>query len=139
MFLLNVQVEVCQNILKLRCWSLAFTSYKNFFLRKKRGQELVSVSPRHILHDFRRNILLTLNFIKWPTFIAWLPLLLEILGNMCIVIISCSVCDVINFKINQSLLIKPFSYITKMLGQKCKYLKNKKSSKHETKSIFHHY
>ena len=34
-------------------------------------------------------------------------LLLEILGNMCIVIIYCPVCDVINFEINLSFLIRP--------------------------------
>ena len=32
-----------------------------------------------------------------------------------------------NFEINISFVMKPFSYITKKSGQKCKYLKNKKS------------
>ena len=40
-----------------------------------------------------------------------LPLLLVILGNMCIVIISFQVDDVISFKINLSFLIKPFSFL----------------------------
>ena len=53
-------------------------------------------------------------------------LLLEILGNMCIVIICCPDSDTINFEINDSYLIKLF-YITKKSGQKWKYLKNKKS------------
>ena len=47
--------------------------------------------------------------IYWPNFTFWLPLLLEILGNICVVIIFCSVFDVINFEINLSFLIKPFS------------------------------
>ena len=41
----------------------------------------------------------------WPNItngIAWLPLLLEILDNMCIVIIWFPVGDVINFEINPS-------------------------------------
>ena len=38
---------------------------------------------------------------------------LYLLSNMCIVIICGLVCDVINFEINFSLLIKPFSYINK--------------------------
>ena len=55
-----------------------------------------------------------------------LSLLLGILGNMCIVIICCPVCDVRNFEIYHSFFIKPHFCITKKLGQKCKYLKNKK-------------
>ena len=35
--------------------------------------------------------------------------------------------EVIIFKINLSFLIKPFSYMSKKSGQKCKYLKNEKS------------
>ena len=81
---------------------------------------------------------LMLYSIDWPSFIVWLPLLLEIFGNMFIVIIFCPVCDVINFEINHSFLIKAFFYITKMSGQKCNYLKNKKRFLHEIKSICHH-
>ena len=44
-----------------------------------------------------------------------------------LIIICCSVCEVINFKINFGFLIKPVFYITKTSRQKCKYLKNKKS------------
>ena len=35
-------------------------------------------------------------------------LFLEVFGNVCIVIICCSVCDVINFEINHSFLMKAF-------------------------------
>ena len=55
---------------------------------------------------FSGRIFLTLHFIKWPNFIIWLPLFVEILGNMCIAII-CD-CDVKNFEIN--LFIKAFLY-----------------------------
>ena len=54
----------------------------------------------HILY-FWRKIFLILNFINWPNFIIWLSLLLEILGNICIVVICCPVC---NFEINCSFL-----------------------------------
>ena len=53
-----------------------------------------------------------LDSINWPNFIVWLPLRLEILGNMCNVIICFPVCDVVNFDINLNFLSKPFSYIT---------------------------
>ena len=51
--------------------------------------------------------------IFWTNFIAWFPALLEILGILCDVIICFSVRDVINFEINLSFIIKPFSYMTK--------------------------
>ena len=42
------------------------------------------VSPAH---DFSTKMFLMLYSIKRPNFIAWLPLLLEILDNMCIAIV----------------------------------------------------
>ena len=65
--------------------------------------------------------------INLPNFIAWLPLLLEVLGNMCIAIVCEPGCDVINFKLNPIFQIKPFLYITKKPRQKLKYLENEKS------------
>ena len=44
------------------------------------------VSPAHFVYDFSAKMILMLCFINWPYFIAWLFLLLEILGNMCIAI-----------------------------------------------------
>ena len=44
------------------------------------------VSPAHFAYDFSTKMFL-LYSINWPNFIAWLPLLLEILGNMCIAIV----------------------------------------------------
>ena len=54
--------------------------------------------------------------INWRHFIAWLRLLLEIMGNMCIVIACKLRCDIINF-----------SYMIKKSRQKFKYLENEKS------------
>ena len=82
-----------QLLTKQRCWPLAFTFYKAFLKR------------------------------IWSNFTVWLPLLLEILGNVYIVIIYCPVCDVINFEINYSFLIKPFFYVTKNSGQKFNYVR----------------
>ena len=42
------------------------------------------VCPPHFVDNFSRKMLL-LYSINWPNFIVWLPLLLEILGNMCII------------------------------------------------------
>ena len=45
------------------------------------------VSPAHFVYDFLTKIFLMLYSINLPNYIAWLPLLLKILGNMCIVIV----------------------------------------------------
>ena len=46
--------------------------------------------------------------INWLNFIVWLPLIRDILGNICIVII-CEPCwDVMKFEANLIFLIKPF-------------------------------
>ena len=58
---------------------------------------------------------------------AWQASLVEILCNICLVIICFQVYNVTNFEITLRFLIKPFSYMTKESRQKCKYLTNKKS------------
>ena len=75
------------------------------FLKKTRGFELVFLAL--FLLDFWRKIFLLLSSITWTNFIAWLPLLHEILGNMWIVIVCWPGCDIIDFKINLTFLIKP--------------------------------
>ena len=45
------------------------------------------VSPAYFVYDFSTKMFLMLYSINWPNFIVWLPLLLEILGNMCITIV----------------------------------------------------
>ena len=77
--------------------------------------------------------------INWPNFMAWLPLLFEILGNMCIAIVCYPGCDVMDFEINLIILIKPFFYMRKKSRQKLRYLENEKSFFGEIKSIFHHF
>ena len=76
--------------------------------------------------------------IFWSNFIIWLPLLLEILCNMCIATICLPGCDVINFEIKLILLITPFFTMTKKSRQNFKYFENEKSFKGEIKSIFHY-
>ena len=70
---------------------------------------------------------LMLYSIDWPNFIVWLPLLLEILGNICIAIVCFPGCDVINFEISLIFLIKPFFYMTKYSRQNLNILKTKKA------------
>ena len=59
--------------------------------KTKRGLEikrsLEQVCLPHFLHGFWRKIFLLLYFFTWPYFNVWLPLLREILENMCIVIL----------------------------------------------------
>ena len=45
------------------------------------------VSPAHFEYGFSTKMFLMLYSFNWPNFIAWLPLLLEILANMCIAIV----------------------------------------------------
>ena len=95
------------------------------------------VLPPHFLYDFLRKMFFLLYSINWPSLIACLPLLIEMLGNMCIAIICSLVCDATYFEINLSFLIKPFSYMTKK--SRNRYLAKERSFKHEIKSIFHHF
>ena len=127
------QLSITNKLYKtLDCWSRDMLNI--YFLEK--GLEIVS--PSHFLYDFSIRIFLMLYSINWQNFIfCWLPLNLEILGNMYIVIVCFQSCDVINFEINPIFLIKPFSYLAKNSRQKCKYVENKKSFKDEIKSIFH--
>ena len=66
------------------------------------------VSPAYFVYDFSTKMFLMLYSINWPNFIAWLPLLLEILGNICIAIVCYPGCDVMDFEINLIFLIEPF-------------------------------
>ena len=66
------------------------------------------VFPAHFVHDFLTKMFFMLYSTNWPNFIAWLLLLFEILGNMCIAIVYYPGCDVMDFEINLIFLIKPF-------------------------------
>ena len=74
-----------------------------------------------------------LHSINWLNFIVWLSLLLELLGNMCITIVSQAV------MLWPIFLIKPFWYMSKKSTQKLKYLENEKSFWAEIKMIFYHF
>ena len=41
----------------------------------------------HFVYDVSRKLFLMLYSINLPNFIAWLPILLEILGSMCLAIV----------------------------------------------------
>ena len=97
-------------------WFFRKGSANSFFITFKKN---LSRKIFFILYSFNR-----------PNFMFWLPLLLEILGNMLFPLFV----DVIKLEINLILLIKPFFYITKKLRQKLKYLENGWN-----KSIFHHF
>ena len=45
------------------------------------------VPPSHFKYDNSREVFLMLYSVNWPNVIASLPLLLEVLVNMCIVIV----------------------------------------------------
>ena len=64
------------------------------------GDGLGLVSPPQFGHGFSRKIFSMLYSTNWLYFIVWLSLLIEILGNMCIVIISFPIYDTINFEID---------------------------------------
>ena len=96
---------------------------KFWIFRKGSG---TSFSTAFYVLFFEKGFLM-IYYINWPSFIVWLPLLLEILGNMCSGIAFFSVCDVINFEINLSFIAKSFSYMTRKLEQRFKYLENTKS------------
>ena len=77
----------------------------NIYLLDK---DLGVVSTPHFVYDFSTKLFLMLRSINWPNFIAKLPLLLEILGNICIAIVCYPGCDVMDFEINFIFLIEPF-------------------------------
>ena len=90
-----------------------------WFLEKGLG----IVFPPFFVHDFSRKMLLILYSINCPNFIPWLPVLLEILDNMCIATVFFKGRDVINFQTNLIFLIKLFYYyLTKKSRQKLTYL-----------------
>ena len=77
-------------------------------------------SPSHFVYEFLRKMFLMLYSVYWPNFIAWLPLLFEISGNMFIVIVFPQLLffDVIGFKIYLSFLSESFPYMIKKVRTK---------------------
>ena len=94
-----------RNILKLSCRPLAFSSYKAFLKKNKKRSRLLFMS--HILHELWRKRFLLLYCVTWPSFIACLPLLREILGNMCIVIQARMLApDIRQFPVKKSIYVR---------------------------------
>ena len=77
------------------------------------------VSPPHSVYDFQRKMFFILYYINCPNFIVWLPLLFEILDDMCVANVCFPGCDVINFEISLILLFKPLFYMTEKSRQIC--------------------
>ena len=78
------------------------------------------VFPKHFVYDFQEKCFSCYIRLTDQNLNLWLPLLLEILGNMCIAIASFPCCDVINFEISLIFQTKPFFYMIKNSGQKSK-------------------
>ena len=75
-----------------------------YFLDKGLGKVFVT----NFVYDFSIKMFLMLYSINSPNLIAWLPLLLEILSNICIAIVCYPGCDVMDFEISLIFLIEPF-------------------------------
>ena len=71
------------------------------------SNDLGIVSPADFVYDFSTKMFLMLYSINGPNFIAWLPLLLEILVNISIAIVCYPGCDVMDFEINLIFLTEP--------------------------------
>ena len=121
--------------IKTKDWPLAFTSCKSFFKKNKKrsGTSHSSWFYAWFLKEkyFSRYISLTDQVSLHDC-----HLFPEILGNICIVVISWPVCDVVIFEINQSFLITPFFYITKKLGQNVSLLGTKRASNMKYETFF---
>ena len=89
-----------------------------------KGLEIVP--PAHFIYDFSTKMFLMLCSINGPDFIAWLPLRLEILGNMCTAIVCYPGCDVMDFEINLTFVIEPFFLHDQKVITKTLILENQK-------------
>ena len=126
-FVFNVwQVEGYWNILKLS-WDHLLSPHIKPFWKIKKSLELDFLP--HLLHNFWRKIFLLTCSINWPNFIAWLPLLSEILDNIWIAIVCKPGCDVMNFEADLIFLIKPFFVRPKSRDKNLNILRTKRAFK----------
>ena len=113
-----------QLILNTFWWTSTWTYNKNKFITIQTvDAKICSILISHKMSGtspsdtffvwFTSKILFMLYFINCPNFIVWLSLPYETLNNMCISVVCCAACDIINFKTNLSFLIKPFSFMIK--------------------------
>ena len=78
-FSIALKLAYNKNEQTLHYWSWDMFNFD--FLDKGLG----IVSLVHFVYDFLKKVFLMFYSINWPNFTAWLSLLLEILGNVCIV------------------------------------------------------
>ena len=69
--------------------------------------------------------------------IAWFTLILERLGNMCIVMTYCRNFDVRNVENYLIFIFSLFSFMTNKVRKKIEYLQNEMSFQEKIKRIFH--
>ena len=123
LFQLFAKLRTVESALNWAAYHLLLPHIK-LFKKTKRGLELASLL--HFMHDFWRKSFLLLYFIIWPNFNVWLPLIREILGNMCIVIAYCIIilsvghCDTVDFRVRRP--IRPRSFLTTIIKKLLKYL-----------------
>ena len=97
------------------------------FSKSKRGLEPISLP--HFLDDSWRKIFILLYSFDWPNFIAWLPFLREVLGNMGIVTVFNHTVTSQILKLTLAFKSRRFFYMTKNPRQELKYLENEKNLK----------
>ena len=113
--------QLGQTIKTLDYWS---RDMLNFNISEK---GLGLVSPPHFVYDFSRKLFHMLHSVDWPNFLFLLPLLLEILVNVCIAIVCQPGCDVIKLEANPIFFIKPFCYMTKKSDKNLNTLRTKRA------------
>ena len=86
--------------------------------------------------SFKKKFFFHFYSIDCLNFIVWLPLFVEILGNMCIVIIYCPVCDVINCEVNLCFLSNCFPKWPKSRGKIVNIWRTERFFLHEIKKAF---
>ena len=92
--------------------------------------------PRLVWYFKKKRLMLYCT--NWPGFIVWMSLVYKISKIMSIVIVYYPACEVVNFEIYLSFLVKPFSFMIQKPEQKFKYL-TKWAFRVKWKSIFHHF
>ena len=90
-------------------------------------------SPAHFVYDFLTEMFFMLYSINLANFIAWLFLLLEMLGNICIAIVFYPGCDVLDFDLSNQTI---FSTRPKSEDKNLNILTNKRAFKVKRKAFF---
>ena len=104
---------------------------QSWFFRYRSGNSFSST----FCYDFSTKMFLMLYSINWPSFITWSPLLLEIMGNMCIVIVCYPGCDIMDFEINLIFQIAVLSTWPKSHDKNLNNLRTKRAFKVKQKTL----